>query len=272
MSGTIDLQREDIYRGSLILVNREYEYRDEEAVLHQTMDLSAPGCGETAQTLMQRRAALLLDSLMEGIGGWREIVPVSGWRSWREQEAIWEESLAKSGREFTEKYVALPGHSEHQTGLAIDLGKRQEKIDFIRPDFPYTGICQIFRRRAAQYGFIERYPAGKEPITGIGHEPWHFRYVGIPHAQIMREKDMTLEEYVAFIRQFPYGEAAYHVREGGREIEVSYLKAREGSTRLEMDPGIPYAVSGNNVDGFVITQWKRRQGYVQSRRDGEVSA
>ncbi len=123
MNGTIALQAENIYRGSLILVNREYGYRERKE------DLAAPGREETAQTLMQRRAALLLDSLMEVIGGWREIVPVSGWRSYREQKAIWEESLAESGREFTEKYVALPGHSEHQTGLAIDLGKRQEEID-----------------------------------------------------------------------------------------------------------------------------------------------
>lgn len=264
MNGTIALRAENIYRGSLILVNREYGYRERKE------DLAAPGREETAQTLMQRRAALLLDSLMEVIGGWREIVPVSGWRSYREQKAIWEESLAESGREFTEKYVALPGHSEHQTGLAIDLGKRQEEIDFIRPDFPYTGICQSFRKKAAEYGFIERYPAGKEQITGIGHEPWHFRYVGIPHARIMQEKEMTLEEYISFIRQFPYGEAAYCVREGGREIEVSYLKAKEGCTRLELDPRVPYAVSGNNVDGFILTQWRNGQSGGQSRRYGEV--
>ena len=268
MNGTIDLQAESIYRGSLILVNREYGYRERAEDL--AVQLSAAGREMTVRTLLQRRAALLLDSLMEVIGGWREIVPVSGWRSYREQKAILEESLAESGREFTEKYVALPGHSEHQTGLAIDLGKRQEEIDFIRPDFPYTGICQSFRKKAAEYGFIERYPAGKEEITGIGHEPWHFRYVGIPHARIMQEKEMTLEEYISFIRQFPYGEAAYCVREGGREIEVSYLKAKEGCTRLELDPRVPYAVSGNNVDGFILTQWRNGQSGGQSRRYGEV--
>ena len=228
MNGTIDLQAESIYRGSLILVNREYGYRERAEDL--AVQLSAAGREMTVRTLLQRRAALLLDSLMEVIGGWREIVPVSGWRSYREQKAIWEESLAESGREFTEKYVALPGHSEHQTGLAIDLGKRQEEIDFIRPDFPYTGICQSFRKKAAEYGFIERYPAGKEEITGIGHEPWHFRYVGIPHARIMQEKEI----------------------------------------RLEPDPRVPYAVSGNNVDGFILTQWKNGQSGGQSRRYGEV--
>lgn len=253
MKGSIALRMENINKGSLILVNRDYEYKDGEE------DLTAwPALPERQpQALLYRKAANLLDSLMEAIGGWKEIVPVSGWRSYREQKKIWEESLLESGREFTEKFVALPGHSEHQTGLAIDLGKRQEKIDFIRPDFPYTGICQAFRRKAAEYGFIERYPAGKEQITGIGHEPWHFRYVGIPHAQIMQEKDMTLEEYISYIRQFPCGKAAYSVRERGREIQVCYLQAQEKDIRLELDSQMPYAVSGNNVDGFIITQWRR---------------
>ena len=85
--------------------------------------------------------------------------------------------MRESGRKFTETYVAVPGHSEHETGLAIDLGLKQDVIDFIRPEFPYEGICQRFRQLAPKYGFIERYPKGKEEVTGIGQEPWHFRYV-----------------------------------------------------------------------------------------------
>ena len=81
--------------------------------------------------------------------------------------------------------MALPGCSEHQTGLAIDLGKAAGYIDFIRPAFPYDGVCGRFRRLAARYGFIERYQRGKEEVTGISAEPWHFRYVGAPHAQLM---------------------------------------------------------------------------------------
>ena len=96
------------------------------------------------------------------IGGWNHIAPVSGWRSQEEQQSIWNESTEENGADFTAKYVAQPGHSEHQTGLAIDLGLRREKLDFIRPSFPYSGICEIFRQKAARYGFIERYPAGKE--------------------------------------------------------------------------------------------------------------
>ncbi len=86
--------------------------------------------------LMEREAAQALFGLMEQLDGWRQIVPVSGWRSLEEQKAIYEQSLRDHGQEFTEQFVALPGHSEHQTGLAIDLGLRQPEIDFIRPSFP----------------------------------------------------------------------------------------------------------------------------------------
>ncbi len=153
--------------------------------------------GSYPDILMEREAALALSRLMAQIDGWRFIAPVSGWRSQAEQQSIWDQSLRDHGLEFTRQFVALPGHSEHQTGLAIDLGLRAKEIDFIRPNFPYDGICQTFRELAPAYGFIERYPKGKEAVTGIAHEPWHFRYVGIPHAEKMTRRGLTLEEYLA---------------------------------------------------------------------------
>lgn len=122
-----------------------------------------------------------------------------------EQQSIFDSSLLENGEEFTRKFVALPGCSEHQTGLAIDLGLKQEEVDFICPEFPYTGICQKFRERAAAYGFIERYQKEKERITGISQEPWHFRYVGCPHAKIMEKYHLCLEEYSELLEQILYG-------------------------------------------------------------------
>ncbi len=155
-----------------------------------------PAHKDYPEILLEREAAVALSRLMEELDGWKYIVPVSGWRSMEEQQTIYDDSLRDNGLEFTKKFVALPGHSEHQTGLAIDLGLRQKEIDFIRPAFPYEGICQTFRELASAYGFIERYPAGKEAITGIAHEPWHFRYVGTPHAETITKAGLTLEEYL----------------------------------------------------------------------------
>ena len=202
-----------------------------------------------------------MNRLMEEINGWENIVPVSGWRSGQEQQSIWDSSIAENGMEFTRTYVAFPGHSEHQTGYAIDLGLRQKEIDFIRPDFPYEGICQIFRGRAASYGFVERYPENKKEITKIGHEPWHFRYVGVPHAAIMEEHGMVLEEYLSFLRQFRYGVNPYLFRRCRQEIMVSYIESVDDVITLEVDDSSAYSVSGNNVDGFIITQWRKNDEY-----------
>ena len=245
------LTEKAIHAGSLILVNEQY------GVQGEPDDLLVPACDRIPGILLQRCAASLLNELMQEIHGWRSIVPVSGYRSLEEQQRIWDDSLRENGAEFTGKYVAIPGHSEHQTGLAIDLGLKQEQIDFIRPDFPCTGICQTFRERAAKYGFILRYPPGKEAITGIAHEPWHFRYVGTPHAEIMSENDLTLEEYTAFIKQFPYHRNPYLTRCGFREIRIGYLSAAEAAdTRLP--DGLPRTVSGNNTDGFILTEWRQK--------------
>lgn len=151
--------------------------------------------------LLRRPAAVALQSALAAIGSGDEIVPVSGYRSAAEQTEIYNASLREHGEEYTRSFVALPFCSEHQTGLAIDLAYNKPDIDFICPDFPEDGICGRFRQIAAQYGFILRYPAGKQGVTGIAHEPWHFRYIGCPHAALVQQSGLTLEEYSAGRKQ-----------------------------------------------------------------------
>lgn len=246
------LTYEQIHTGSLILVNEKYPYLGNHnegnliEIDHRKPDI-----------LLERQAGRLLEELMQKIKGWTLICGVSGWRSKAEQRQIWEESIAEHGEAFTKTYVAIPGHSEHHTGLAIDLGLRGKKLDVICPHFPYEGICQKFRRFADQFGFIQRYPQGREHITGIGHEPWHFRYVGVPHSYIMSELELTLEEYMEFLKQYEYGRTYYTYEKEGIRFEVSYLRAvKEGMTQFEVEDHTLYTVSGNNVDGFVVTRWR----------------
>lgn len=160
-------------------------------------DLVLAGAPGRPPVLLERRAARALAACLAALGAQERIWPVSGWRSRAEQKAIWEDTLAREGEAFTRRYVARPGCSEHETGLAVDLGLAADRIDFIRPAFPDEGVCRAFRRRAAEFGFILRYPAGKEAVTGIAHEPWHFRYVGPAHALRMARRGLTLEEYLA---------------------------------------------------------------------------
>ena len=187
-------------RGTLYLVNRAHPLAGEPEA-----EALVPVDGGHSRIMLHQRARVMLEQLLTAVDGRGAIVPVSGYRPRSEQQAIWDGSLAEHGQKFTETYVARPGCSEHQTGLAIDLGLNQGEVDFLRPAFPYDGICQAFRDHMARFGFIQRYPAGKEAVTGIGHEPWHFRYVGRPHALRMAARGFaTLEEYLPWLAGFPW--------------------------------------------------------------------
>lgn len=249
---TIFLDHNSIFKGELILVNASHPYR--ENIAGQSLELRP--VGESTVCLEQNTARILSDILSE-INGWETICAVSGWRSIEEQREIYIQSLKDNGRDFTEQFVALPGHSEHQTGMAIDLGVKKEVIDFIRPDFPDTGLCHQFRQRAVSGGFIERYPKEKEPITGISHEPWHFRYVGMPHSEIMKAYGFCLEEYLDFLRQYSYPKRPYLFQTEKQKAEISYLPAGIGNIQIQIDEQIPYMISGNNMDGYIITQWRQ---------------
>ncbi len=119
----------------------------------------------------------------------REIVPVSGWRSQAEQQAIWDDTLAETGRGIHPAVCGPPRVQRAPDAAWPSTWARQPRdIDFIRPEFPEDGVCGAFRRLAARYGFIQRYRPGK----GVPHrhrlEPWHFRYVGAPHALLMERE------------------------------------------------------------------------------------
>lgn len=241
----VTLRREQTARGPLILVDPAHPLRPGPAP-----ELTVPDSRYPA-VLLERRAAGLLAACIRAAGGERDIVPVSGWRSRAEQQSIWDDTWAREGEGFTRRYVALPGCSEHQTGLAVDLGKRSGDIDFIRPDFPDSGACGAFRRLAAEYGFILRYRREKEAVTGIGAEPWHFRYVGAPHAALLEESGLCLEEYGDLLRTGP----KRRILSNGRRVEVSWLPCPGEAVELELPEGC-CQISGDNGGGFILTVWE----------------
>lgn len=246
----LDLPAHRLHTGPLILVGKEYPFVSACPAL-------APAKEGDPQVFMERIAATLLNRLMSKIDGWASMLPVSGYRSFAEQQTLFRQSLAENGLAFTMDYVARPGYSEHHTGYAIDLGLASEQVDFIRPHFPQSGICQKFRTLAPEYGFIERYPEGKTAVTGIAYEPWHFRYVGLPHARIITDKGFALEEYIAFLRDYPHGKRPLTYMEKNMRAQISYLPAvNQGVDQVQIRADRPYAVSGNNIDGFILTEWR----------------
>lgn len=142
---------------------------------------------------------LLRDASDAGVSLW----VASAYRSVEEQERILENAIQNRmndygmTREEAEENALLtiqkPGHSEHHTGLAVDFNN-------VARDFENTDAYAWLMENAEKYGFVERYPADKEEITGIDYECWHFRYVGRDNAVAMNELGMCLEEYVLYLK------------------------------------------------------------------------
>ena len=130
------------------------------------------------------------DALKENI----HIIVDSGYRSYEYQEKVYSSLINKIGLKDASNRVALPGCSEHQTGLAIDVAyiRNNMYIDNILEDDVET---IWLHKNAYKYGFILRYPKGREQITGYVYEPWHYRYVGVV-AKTIYEQNLTLEEYL----------------------------------------------------------------------------
>lgn len=117
---------------------------------------------------------------------------VSAYRSYERQESIYARYLSQDTQASVDSYSARPGYSEHQTALALDINTAS-----LSAHFENTPAYAWLTEHCAEYGFILRYPQGKEDITGYRFEPWHYRYVGVEAAQACMSQDLTFEEYLA---------------------------------------------------------------------------
>lgn len=245
----IILNKEDIYKGNLILINKKYPIKIKEDEIIKNLAIVDDNYKEH---LLNKNVANVLKQILNKICSKEQIVPVSGFRSKKEQIDLYSSSVRENGLEFTQKFVARPDESEHQSGLAIDLGENKPDIDFICPEFPYYGIFNEFRNEAKRNGFIERYKKGKEDITGIAQEPWHFRFVDHPHSAIIEEKGYALEEYHEFIRKYDSIENSYRYE----NYNIFYVKSIDDRQTIKIEDDFEYNISGNNIDGFIITLHK----------------
>ncbi len=119
------------------------------------------------------------------------IIIVSAYRPYSYQEKLYNDYVLEFGLVYADSCSARPGHSEHQTGLSIDVASLNLDYD----NFSDTKEFIWMKDNSYKYGFILRYPLGSEHITGFKYEPWHYRYVGIDVATYIYENNLTLEEY-----------------------------------------------------------------------------
>ncbi|WP_243643749.1 M15 family metallopeptidase [Tepidibacillus fermentans] len=181
----------------LILVNKRHHLPED----YVPQDLTEPNVpfsfkGNDPKKMMRKEAAGALESLFQAAKKENlNLFAVSGYRSYQRQKAIFAYNASIKGAERANQTSAYPGESEHQTGLAMDVSS--SRVNFqLNERFGDTPEGRWLAEHAYEFGFIIRYPKGKEEITGYQYEPWHIRYVGKKPAKEMKEKQMTLEEYL----------------------------------------------------------------------------
>ncbi|SFL75354.1 D-alanyl-D-alanine carboxypeptidase [Paenibacillus sp. 1_12] len=179
-----------------VLVNKQQALPDS----YEPKDLVYPNVPFTFKEQIDKRkmrkeAAAALENLFEGAKkSGINLAGVSAYRSYATQKTLYNNYVKQDGEEKAKTYSAVPGHSEHETGLAIDVSGSDGKCA-AQNCFAVTKEAKWLDSHAAEYGFIIRYPDGKEAITGYQYEPWHLRYVGIQLSKELTQKNLTLEEY-----------------------------------------------------------------------------
>jgi len=248
----IPKSKADILKGELILVSNDvpyqFTYENELASLYDVKN--------SAYKVKDRNVLVdpdIVDSLNSMMLDFKKryednsVTVISGYRTYEKQQTLLDQRISESGEAEAVKWVAKPGGSEHHTGYAFDLGLYNNGMS---REYNGKGKYEWINRNAYKYGFIVRYPDSKSDITGILHEPWHFRYIGNPHSTIMTQYNMCLEEYIDYLRQFKFGKMHLsYIDYNGKKYEIYYTE--------KLDVPVPkkgnFKISGNNIDGFIVT-------------------
>lgn len=249
------MTEQDIHKGNLILVNKNYAYEfwdfADTSELVSMYDIMG-GTYDVSGTdvLMQPIAADPLDQMLTDFynNTWMEdLIILCGYRTKEESQELYDASAAENGEDHADRYVMLPGYSEHHSALSADIGimNWDGSITYEFFEEPYDWIT----KNCHKYGFIVRYPEEKAAITEIDFESWHFRYVGVPNATAMVNEGLCMEEYIDFIKNYTAGGLHYQVATADGTYDIYYADGIQIPVPLNRE----YEISGNNVDGFIIT-------------------
>ncbi|MEG0438945.1 MAG: VanY-A/VanY-F/VanY-M family D-Ala-D-Ala carboxypeptidase [Solibacillus sp.] len=236
----VDIPVEQIYQGNLLLVNGKHPVHNE-SIKSDIINLNARkdllngykvfnSEIYLSEDIANKFSDMVLAAEEDGVSSF---LISSGFRGFDEQTKLYKEMGSNR---------ALPaGHSEHNLGLSLDVGSTQGMMG-VAPEGRWIA------ENAWKYGFTLRYPEDKTEITGIMNEPWHIRYVGLPHSTIIKEKNFVLEEYLDYLKEQKHISATVN----GQKYEVFYYPVTENIT-INVPANLSYEVSGNNVDGVIVT-------------------
>lgn len=263
---TYNVPTKDKFHGNLIIVNENYRYfsGDEKLVSINEMNAEKGRTLFSAVDPSETDKMMIVEDVYEPMASMifdfydatqiSNILIYGAYRSTDFQQQLYEDDLAATGNEESTR-VAKAGFSEHESGLAFDITTY--------PDYDYQGEGEYvwLTENCYKYGLIIRYPENKEQITKIQSEPWHFRYVGKPHAYYMTKNNLCLEEYIDMIITKYYYQNDEHLEftdDNGNEYEVYFVLSDDASdvTTIPVPTGKKFEVSGTNVNGFIVTVYK----------------
>ena len=188
---------------TMALVNKEFALPDGYA----PTDLVRPkvafsfGDQDIEKSYLRKEAAAALELMFsDAVKNGLHLFAVSGYRSYDRQKAVFDAEVNKVGYEKAVQAVAVPGNSEHQTGLSMDISSESAHFG-LTEQFGETAEGKWLANHAHRFGFVQRYPKGKEGITGYQYESWHYRYVGVKVATEIFENQLTLEEYFNIVEK-----------------------------------------------------------------------
>jgi zinc D-Ala-D-Ala carboxypeptidase len=239
---SITIKKEQIYQGKLLLINSKYPIH-KEGIKSDIVNLAKyneliNGYGlKDANIFLSKEMAekfseMVKDAEKEGVSHY---MINSGYRNFDEQNRLYHEMGAS--------YALPAGYSEHNSGLSLDVGSSLSKME-------HAPEGKWLENNAWKYGFILRYPKDKTKVTGIQYEPWHIRYVGLPHSVIMKEKNFALEEYLEYLKEKKSVSITIH----GKKYEISYYPVTKDRT-IHVPSNLHYEISGNNMDGIIVTMY-----------------
>ncbi len=252
----IAVSNDDIHKGSLILVNYDTAYEEFDAAEivsiyeHKTENYHVSG----TETSIRQPAMDALNEMLDAFyvaTGHSDIIVISGYRTKEQQQALYDEDLEQTGASSSTR-VALPGHSEHESGYSLDVSLYEDGVQY---DYDGTGEYAWIDKNCANYGYILRYTEDKTDVTEIQAEPWHYRYVGEPHASYIMSNNVCLEEYLTLLKNYDNETPLRIINWDGEIYEVYYVPADGASdtTYVLVPPDKEYTISGNNSDGFIVT-------------------
>ena len=182
----------DVSKKEQMLVNKYY-YLPEDYAPENVVPISAQYAyanNSLGQKVLDIYEQMWKDAKDDGV----TLIVTSAYRDYESQESTYDSNERKEGKEYADAYVARPGFSEHQTGLALDIIGYGTNRDTFEASDSFKWLSE----NAHLYGFILRYPKDKEDITGFAYEPWHYRYVGKEVAKQIKEENISFEEYYAY--------------------------------------------------------------------------